>query len=157
MLNHCHKILMYQNYVSSSRCTRTSYRQISWSLEAARSDVIMIVSLWHLTGISAALLSMCQSNLRAIGKFWTRISRLRDFKRFYGKASVRFVNRGPDLFQFERNSLDAALYLLDMSYLGTEAHGNPIKVTRALSALVSDANINHISVECSYVLWLAYH
>ena len=34
---------------------RTSYRKISWSLEAARLDVIMIVSLWDVTGISAAL------------------------------------------------------------------------------------------------------
>ena len=30
---------------------KTSYRQISWSLEAARLGVIMIVSLWNLTGI----------------------------------------------------------------------------------------------------------
>ena len=33
---------------------KTSYRQISWSLEAARLDVIMIISLWNLAGISAA-------------------------------------------------------------------------------------------------------
>ena len=46
----------------------TSYRQISRSLEAARFDVISNVSLWNLTDISAALLPMCQSNLRAIGK-----------------------------------------------------------------------------------------
>ena len=31
------------------------YRKISWSLEAARLDVIMIVSLWNLIGISEAL------------------------------------------------------------------------------------------------------
>ena len=31
------------------------YRQIPWSLEAAKLDVIVIVSLWNLTGISAAL------------------------------------------------------------------------------------------------------
>ena len=30
------------------------YRKISWSLEAARLDVIMIVSFWNLTGISGA-------------------------------------------------------------------------------------------------------
>ena len=34
---------------------KTSYRQISWSLEATRLDVIMIISLWNLTGISTAL------------------------------------------------------------------------------------------------------
>ena len=35
---------------------KTSYRQISWSLEAARLDVAMVVSLWNLTGTSAAAL-----------------------------------------------------------------------------------------------------
>ena len=34
---------------------KTSYRQISRSLEAARLSVIMIVSHWNLTGISAAI------------------------------------------------------------------------------------------------------
>ena len=43
---------------------KTSYRQISWSLEAARMDLIMIVSLRNLTGISAALLPRCLSNFR---------------------------------------------------------------------------------------------
>ena len=33
---------------------KTSYRQISWSLEAARLDVALVVSLWNLTGTSAA-------------------------------------------------------------------------------------------------------
>ena len=47
---------------------KTSYRQISWSLEAARLSVIVIVSLWNLTGISAALLPRCLSNFRAIEK-----------------------------------------------------------------------------------------
>ena len=41
---------------------KTFYRQISWwSLEAARLD-IMIVPLWNLTSITAALLLMCLSN-----------------------------------------------------------------------------------------------
>ena len=39
------------------------YSQISWSLEAARLDVLMTVSLW--TGISAGLVSRCLSNFRA--------------------------------------------------------------------------------------------
>ena len=47
---------------------KTSYRQVSWSLEATRLDVMIIVSPWNLTGISAALLPMCLSNFRAIGK-----------------------------------------------------------------------------------------
>ena len=53
---------------------KTSYRQISWTLEAARLDVVMVVSLWNLTGILAALLPRCLSNIRAIEKnivwFW---------------------------------------------------------------------------------------
>ena len=32
---------------------KMSYRQISWSLEAARLYVAMVVSLWNLTGTSA--------------------------------------------------------------------------------------------------------
>ena len=46
---------------------KTSYRQIR-SLEAARLDIIMIISLWNLTGISAAPLPRCLSNFKAIGK-----------------------------------------------------------------------------------------
>ena len=40
-----------------------SYHQISSSLEAARLDVILIVSLWYSTGISAALLPRCLSQI----------------------------------------------------------------------------------------------
>ena len=46
---------------------KTSYRQISWSLEAARLDVAMVVSLWNLTGTSAAALPRYLPNFRAIG------------------------------------------------------------------------------------------
>ena len=42
---------------------KTSYHQISWSLEAARLDVIMIVSLRNLTGISVALLPIVSVKL----------------------------------------------------------------------------------------------
>ena len=64
---------------------RTSCRQISLSLEAERLSVIMIVSLWNLTGFSAALLSKPR---RENGGFETA----RDLV-----ASVRLVNRGPEL------------------------------------------------------------
>ena len=46
----------------------TSYRQISWNIGAARMAVIMIVSLWNLTHISATLLLRCLSKFGAIGK-----------------------------------------------------------------------------------------
>ena len=35
---------------------KMSYGQMSWSIKISRLDVSMIVSYWHLTGISAALL-----------------------------------------------------------------------------------------------------
>ena len=47
---------------------KTSYCQISWSLDAARLDVIMIVLLWNLTGILAARLPRCLINFRVIGE-----------------------------------------------------------------------------------------
>ena len=47
---------------------QTSYCQISWRHDPARLDVIMIVSLWNLSGILAALLPSCLANFRAIGK-----------------------------------------------------------------------------------------
>ena len=58
---------------------KTSYLHTSWGFEAARLNVIIVVSFWNLTGISAALLSRCLSNLRSIGNIQTRISRLRVF------------------------------------------------------------------------------
>ena len=72
----------------------TSYRQIPWSLETARLDVLIIVSLWNLTGISAALLPRCLSNFRAIGKVWIRLSLLRVFMtRFWDKEHSPYVQR----------------------------------------------------------------
>ena len=45
---------------------KTYYWQISWSLEAARFDVVMIVSLWNLTGISEALAVKFQSDWNSL-------------------------------------------------------------------------------------------
>ena len=74
---------------------KTSYRKISWSLEAARFGFELFQSLWNLAGTSAALLPRCLSNFRAIRLLQHPISRLRDFMRFGGKTSYRLVNRGP--------------------------------------------------------------
>ena len=53
----------------NSLSDKTSYRQISWSFEAARLDFMIVLSLWSLAGISAAaLLPRCLSSFRAIGK-----------------------------------------------------------------------------------------
>ena len=76
---------------------RTSYRKISWSLEAARFGIKLFQSLWNLAGTSAALLPRCLSNFRAMRPLQHPISRLRDFTRFGGKTSYRLVNRGPGL------------------------------------------------------------
>ena len=73
---------------------KTSYRKISWSLEAARFGFQLFQSLWNLAGTSAALLSRCLSNFRAIRPLQHPISWLRDFTRFGGKTSYRLVNRG---------------------------------------------------------------
>ena len=75
---------------------KTSYRKISWSLEAARFGISLFQSLWNLAGTSAALLPRCLSNFRAIRPLQHPISRLRDFTRFGGKTSYRLVNRGPE-------------------------------------------------------------
>ena len=74
---------------------KTSYRKISWSLEAARFGFKLFQSLWNLAGTSAALLPRCLSNFRAIRPLQHPISQLRDFTRFGGKTSYRLVNRGP--------------------------------------------------------------
>ena len=79
---------------------KTSYHQISRSIEAARLDVTMIVSLWNLTGISAALLPRCLSIFIAVGKVYTRISRLRNFTRSCGKTPVRLTKKRPGLGLF---------------------------------------------------------
>ena len=95
----CHTMPFYIHSILDlySLSGKTSYRQISWSLEAARLDVAMVISLWNLTATSAAVLPRYLPNFRAIGRVSTRISRLRDFARSCGKASYGLVNRGPDL------------------------------------------------------------
>ena len=87
----------YQGLYSLSG--KTSYRKISWSLEAAWFGFKLFQSLWNLAGTSAALLPRCLSNFRAIRPLQHPISRLRDFTRFGGKTSYRLVNRGPELVQ----------------------------------------------------------
>ena len=83
----------YQGLYSLSG--KTSYRKISWSLEAAGFGFKLFQSLWNLAGTSAELLPRCLSNFRAIRPLQHPISRLRDFTRFGGKASYRWVNRSP--------------------------------------------------------------
>ena len=80
-------IHMLQSLYSPS--SKTSYRQIAWSLEAARLDVIMIVSLWNFSNVAAEVPVKFQSDWES------RNSRLRALTRFCCKTSVRLVNKGP--------------------------------------------------------------
>ena len=48
---------------------KTSYRKLSWRLEAARLVVWTIASLWNMTSTSAALLPSCLSDFRVIVQF----------------------------------------------------------------------------------------
>ena len=94
-IKHVWKLHISQGLYSLSG--KTSYRKISWSLEAARFGFKLFQSLWNLAGTSAALLPRCLSNFRAIRPLQHPISWLRDFTRFGGKTSSRLVNRGPGL------------------------------------------------------------
>ena len=63
---HCYKWDTHPTHGIYSMSGKTSYRRISWSLEAVRLTVIITI-LWNLTVTSAALLPTCLSNSRAIG------------------------------------------------------------------------------------------
>ena len=63
-----------------------------------RLDVMMVISLGNLTGVSAALPPMRLSNFRAIEKVSTRISQLRDF--------TSFTLRRPSAYGIEALSID---------------------------------------------------
>ena len=76
---------------------KTSSHQISGSLGAAGSGVLLIVSLSNLT-----LLPRCLSNFRAIEKVLTRNSQLPVFTGSCGKTSFCLVNRGPGIYRFQQ-------------------------------------------------------
>ena len=66
---------------------KTCYRQITWIFEAARFDVMLIVSLGNLIGTSAVLLPMhLMSNFGVISNVYIRISWLRYFTRSCDKT-----------------------------------------------------------------------
>ena len=62
-VSHCGKFSSQGLYSLSGR---TSYRKISWSIEATRFGFRLFQSLRNLTGTSAAVLPRCLSNFRAI-------------------------------------------------------------------------------------------
>ena len=88
-INHGNGLILESCQGLYSLSGKTSYRKISWSLEAARFGLKLFQLLWNLAGTSAALLPRCLSNFNAIRPLQHPISRLRDFTRFGGKTSYR--------------------------------------------------------------------
>ena len=68
----------------------------SRDLEKNRFVVLIVASLWNLTGTSTAVLPRCMSNFRAIGQFQIQISQLRNFPRSYIETSYRLLKQSPD-------------------------------------------------------------
>ena len=66
----------------------------SRKVEAARFIFRVVQSPWTLTGASAALLSMCLSDFKAMRWFELPISRFRDFTRSYDETSYWILKRG---------------------------------------------------------------
>ena len=75
-----------------SQSGRTSYRKISCSLEAAKLYVIIIVSFWNLTGISAEMPVKFQSDWKSLNLTIT-VSRLHEILQ---SGSVLLVNRAQE-------------------------------------------------------------
>ena len=92
-------------YIIRSSCNTILQYITSWTpfqypvrlrrLEAARLVDEIIISIWNLTGASAALLPMSLSNFKAITHFLIQISRLRPSVRSYNKTSFRILKQGP--------------------------------------------------------------
>ena len=92
-LSHMANLLIDLGSVSISE--KTSYTNISESLEAARFLFRIVRSHWNLTGTSTAVLPKCQSNFKTMRKFGRSISWLRDLTRSYDKTPYRILKRGP--------------------------------------------------------------
>ena len=82
----------------------------------------MVVTLWNLTGISAALLPQCLSNFRTIGKVHTRISWLRDLMRSWDKTSVRLVKRGSRVYRCMGDFRERSLVSTNWTSLKCKCH-----------------------------------
>ena len=92
-LNQC-RPSQWPIYVHYAAC-KTSYRKISWTLEAVKLDVKIITLLWNLKGGSTTMLPIRLANFRTIEKVKTRISQPRGFVRSCDKMSVRLTKKEP--------------------------------------------------------------
>ena len=80
-----------RNHGPVSISYKTSYRKITWSLEAASFVIRIVQSLCNLTGTSAPPLPMCQSNFKAMRRFKLPISWLRNFTGSYDGTPYRIT------------------------------------------------------------------
>ena len=119
---------------------KTSYRKISWSLEAARFVFRIVRSLWNLTGTSAAVLPMCLSNFKAIRQFKVPISWLRDFTRSYEKTSFRILRRGPESFWWKTRPIQLLLMTWLIGLLLPKLTYHLGDIARSLSSMGKDFN-----------------
>ena len=94
MVQNCRRLLRdWPGQGLYSLSGRTSYREISWSLEAARLDVRIIITLnfdRHLGSSAAEMPIKFQGDSKSI----TPNLAARDLTKFYGKISMCLVNRG---------------------------------------------------------------
>ena len=74
---------------------KTSYHQILWTREAARLNVMMIVTLWNLSGISQPC---CRGACQVSERLEKSKPESRGFEGSYDKTSVPLMNKGPDIF-----------------------------------------------------------
>ena len=119
---------------------KTSYRKISWSLEAARFVFRIVRSLWNLTGTSSAVLPMCLSNVKAIRQFKVPISWLRDLTRSYEKTSFRILRRGPESFWWKTRPIQLLLMTWLFGLLLPKLTYHLGEIARSLSSMGKDFN-----------------
>ena len=91
---HCHWLeFLRQHQIAVVRqCPgplfKTSYQQISWSLNATRLGVRIIISLWNMAGTSAAVLQRQLSNFRVIGSLNSSLSFKISWDRVLGHHTI---------------------------------------------------------------------
>ena len=101
----------------------------------------IVLSLWNLTGTSAAVLPMCLSNFKAIRQFKVPSSWLRDFTRSYEKTSFRILRRGPVSFPSHHQVFNVTdvmmdermgIYVVIGVVIIIEMSGSPLEYTKRL-------------------------
>ena len=94
---------------------RTSYRNISRSLEAVGRVFRLYRSLYNLPRTSAEALPSCLSSFRSIWSPWHLISGLRCLTGFGDKRSYRLMNRGQSVFRYDTVDYNTAFSNVSIS------------------------------------------